>query len=73
MATPSEWTYDQNPPYAYYMYYMWANINSLNQFRKERGLSMHFHLKCLPRIDTFSFRPHCGVGAFGVSNQHRYY
>ncbi|XP_067850361.1 AMP deaminase 3 isoform X3 [Heptranchias perlo] len=46
--TPGEWTREQNPPYSYYLYYMYANIMVLNNLRKERGLS------------TFQFRPHCG-------------
>ncbi|TRY71988.1 hypothetical protein TCAL_03957 [Tigriopus californicus] len=46
--TPDEWTDEENPPYSYYIYYMYANITILNHFRKERGLS------------TFVLRPHCG-------------
>jgi len=38
----------ENPPYSYYLYYMFANITVLNHFREERGLN------------TFVFRPHCG-------------
>eukprot|EP01114_Cavostelium_apophysatum_P013826 TRINITY_DN3441_c0_g1_i3.p1 TRINITY_DN3441_c0_g1~~TRINITY_DN3441_c0_g1_i3.p1 ORF type:complete len:1400 (-),score=428.10 TRINITY_DN3441_c0_g1_i3:135-4334(-) len=49
LPPPAEWTSDENPPYAYYMYYMWANIYSLNKFREARGMS------------TFTFRPHCGA------------
>ena len=47
-TVPSEWTSHDNPPYGYWMYFMWANITSLNTFRKSRGLT------------TFQFRPHCG-------------
>eukprot|EP01119_Soliformovum_irregulare_P025020 TRINITY_DN9131_c0_g1_i1.p1 TRINITY_DN9131_c0_g1~~TRINITY_DN9131_c0_g1_i1.p1 ORF type:complete len:1428 (-),score=462.09 TRINITY_DN9131_c0_g1_i1:547-4461(-) len=47
---PADWNSDENPPYMYWMYYMWANIYSLNKFREEKGLA------------TFSFRPHSGVG-----------
>lgn len=32
--TPSEWTSDENPPYAYYIFYMYANITMLNRLRK---------------------------------------
>ncbi|KAM8938739.1 AMP deaminase 3 [Pelodytes ibericus] len=46
--TPDEWTQEQNPPYSYYLYYMYTNIMLLNNLRKERGMS------------TFLFRPHCG-------------
>ncbi|CAG9565750.1 unnamed protein product [Danaus chrysippus] len=45
---PQAWTDDENPPYAYYLYYMYANITVLNHFRKEQGLN------------TFVLRPHCG-------------
>lgn len=45
---PSEWTYDKNPPFAYYQYYIWANVTTLNQFRAARNLN------------TFSYRPHVG-------------
>ncbi|XP_048856016.1 AMP deaminase 3-like isoform X1 [Brienomyrus brachyistius] len=45
---PEEWTIDSNPPYSYYLFYMYANIMVLNNLRKERGLN------------TFQFRPHCG-------------
>ncbi|CAB1339461.1 unnamed protein product [Coregonus sp. 'balchen'] len=45
---PEQWTEDENPPYSYYLFHMYANIMVLNNLRKERGLS------------TFQFRPHCG-------------
>ncbi|KAK9709785.1 AMP deaminase [Popillia japonica] len=48
VTTPDNWTDDENPPYAYYQYYMYANIAVLNHFRAERGLN------------TFVLRPHCG-------------
>lgn len=46
--TPENWTSSYNPPYAYWMYYMYSNICVLNQLRASRGLC------------TFQFRPHCG-------------
>ncbi|KAF8795086.1 AMP deaminase 2-like [Argiope bruennichi] len=45
---PLQWTDKENPPYSYYLYYMYANICTLNHFRKSRGLN------------TFVLRPHCG-------------
>ncbi|XP_026849260.1 AMP deaminase 2 isoform X5 [Drosophila persimilis] len=45
---PEEWTYEDNPPYAYYIYYMYANMTVLNKFRQTRGMN------------TFVLRPHCG-------------
>ena len=45
---PKQWDLLINPPYAYYLYYMYANMTSLNQWRKERG------------FNTFVLRPHAG-------------
>eukprot|EP00796_Vickermania_ingenoplastis_P001552 gene1552-937_t len=51
---PHDWNTDDNPPYGMYLYYLWANIASLNEFRASRGLG------------TFTFRPQCGE--FGHSD-----
>ncbi|RMX39784.1 hypothetical protein pdam_00007132 [Pocillopora damicornis] len=45
---PADWNNTDNPPYAYYLYYMYSNIVVLNHLRKERG------------FNTFVLRPHCG-------------
>jgi AMP deaminase len=45
---PKEWSTAQNPPYSYWIYYLFANISSLNVYRKQRG------------FNTFLLRPHCG-------------
>ena len=45
---PREWDSKQNPPYSYWIYYMFANMASLNQWRKRRG------------FNTLVMRPHCG-------------
>ena len=37
--TPSEWDNKHNPPYSYYLYYMYSNVASLNNWRKARGFS----------------------------------
>ncbi|KAH9642300.1 hypothetical protein HF086_009664 [Spodoptera exigua] len=34
MKTPDKWDDEENPPYAYYLYYMYANMTVLNQIRK---------------------------------------
>ena len=31
---PEAWTTDNNPPYTYYLFYMYANIMVLNNLRK---------------------------------------
>ncbi|CAD6195609.1 unnamed protein product [Caenorhabditis auriculariae] len=46
--SPPEYTDLENPPYNYYLFYMYANITALNAFRASRGMN------------TFSLRPHCG-------------
>eukprot|EP00026_Physarum_polycephalum_P000345 Phypoly_transcript_00345.p1 GENE.Phypoly_transcript_00345~~Phypoly_transcript_00345.p1 ORF type:complete len:1272 (-),score=156.56 Phypoly_transcript_00345:88-3903(-) len=45
---PYNWNIQDNPPYAYYSYYMYANIFTLNRLREAKGLNV------------FDFRPHCG-------------
>ncbi|KAF8955954.1 AMP deaminase [Flammula alnicola] len=45
---PRLWDLPQSPPYSYWLYYMFANIASLNNWRRIRG------------FNTFVFRPHCG-------------
>uniref|UniRef100_A0A8C6T137 AMP deaminase n=1 Tax=Neogobius melanostomus TaxID=47308 RepID=A0A8C6T137_9GOBI len=45
---PEEWDSLENPPYSYYIFYMYANIMALNNLRKKCGFC------------TFQFRPHCG-------------
>ncbi|KAH9601692.1 Adenosine/AMP deaminase domain [Trypanosoma melophagium] len=47
-TSPWAWTSVENPPYNYYLYYLYANIRTLNEFRASRGFS------------TFALRPHCG-------------
>ncbi|KAK5111058.1 putative zinc finger protein [Meristemomyces frigidus] len=45
---PRDWDTPMNPPYSYWIYYLFANIASLNVWRKQRG------------FNTFVLRPHCG-------------
>lgn len=45
---PEKWCDVENPPYAYYLYYMYANLAVLNHFRRQRG------------FNTLVLRPHCG-------------
>ena len=46
--TAREWNTKQNPPYTHWIYYLFANMTSLNAWRKQRG------------FNTFLLRPHCG-------------
>eukprot|EP00727_Mastigamoeba_balamuthi_P014158 m51a1_g9365 AMP deaminase, putative (1295) ;mRNA; f:176563-182012 len=48
MPLPDAWTAEEMPPYAYWAYFLYANIQTLNYFRRARGLNV------------FDFRPHCG-------------
>nr|XP_043893826.1 AMP deaminase 2 isoform X1 [Solea senegalensis]XP_043893827.1 AMP deaminase 2 isoform X1 [Solea senegalensis] len=45
---PVNWREEDNPPYSYYLYYMYANMTVLNHLRRQRG------------FNTFVLRPHCG-------------
>ena len=45
---PKAWETAQNPPYSYWIYFLFANVTSLNAWRKQRG------------FNTFVLRPHCG-------------
>ncbi|KAJ7078611.1 hypothetical protein B0H15DRAFT_860299 [Mycena belliarum] len=45
---PRLWDTKQSPPYSYWVYYMFANMASLNNWRQERG------------FNTFVLRPHAG-------------
>lgn len=45
---PKIWDTKQNPPYSYWIYYLFSNMTSLNFWRKQRG------------FNTFVLRPHCG-------------
>ena len=45
---PKEWDTKQNPPYGYWIYFLYANMTSLNAWRKHRN------------FNTFVLRPHCG-------------
>lgn len=45
---PTNWESEYNPPYSYYLYYIYSNMTSLNQWRKRRN------------FNTFVLRPHSG-------------
>lgn len=45
MKTPEQWSHEENPPYTYYLYYMYANMVVLNQIRKWVYLSTTLRLK----------------------------
>lgn len=37
--SPRNWNAAQNPPYSYYLYYIYANLTILNQYRKKYNMS----------------------------------
>ena len=45
---PNDWTFNNNPPYIYYLYYFHANIQNLNVLRASLNMI------------TFQFKSHCG-------------
>ncbi|EEA08008.1 adenosine monophosphate deaminase, putative [Cryptosporidium muris RN66] len=45
---PEFWNNGENPPYAYWGFYMYSNINVINQLMYSRGLK------------PMKYRPHCG-------------
>jgi len=47
-VTPDAYFSSKNPTYSYYLFYSWANLQSLNALRRSRGLNL------------IAFRPHCG-------------
>jgi len=48
MPSADEWDLKHNPAYAFYAFYVYANLFTLNKLREARGLA------------PFSFRPHAG-------------
>ncbi|KAK2980025.1 hypothetical protein RJ640_020051 [Escallonia rubra] len=48
MPTPAQWTNIFNPAFAYYVYYCYANLYTLNKLRESKGMT------------TIKFRPHSG-------------
>uniref|UniRef100_A0A8C1ASW7 AMP deaminase n=1 Tax=Cyprinus carpio carpio TaxID=630221 RepID=A0A8C1ASW7_CYPCA len=47
--SPASWCDSDNPPYSYYLYYMYVNMTVLNHLRSRRR-----------GFNTFVLRPHCG-------------
>jgi len=45
---PKDWNSSKSPPYSYWLYYLYANMMSLNAWRCQRG------------FNTFVLRPHSG-------------
>ncbi|KAA8499109.1 AMP deaminase [Porphyridium purpureum] len=48
LGPPTEWTAEDNPPYAYYSFFIYSNLFVLNKLRESRGMN------------TFTYRPHAG-------------
>lgn len=39
LKPPSQWTDDSNPPYSYYLYYIFLNLSHLNKFRQSQNMN----------------------------------
>ena len=48
IETADQWTRAENPPYGYYIFYLYANLIALNRLRRKR------------KYGLFTLRPHCG-------------
>lgn len=53
---PKHWNTFENPPYSYWVYYIYANLTVLNHLRRAKGLN------------TFALRPHCVNGCTHFSS-----
>lgn len=57
--SPDLWTSEQNPPYSYYLYYMYANIMVLNNLRRwvqpRHACGLHMHVVLLPTCTPMWF------------------
>lgn len=57
--SPDLWTSEQNPPYSYYLYYMYANIMVLNNLRRwvqpRHVCGLHMHVVLLPTCTPMWF------------------
>ena len=49
LEDPFEWARDEEPPYAYWLFFLKANITTLNKLKQERGFR------------PFALRPHAGA------------
>jgi AMP deaminase len=52
---PRVWNTKMNPPYSYYLYYMFANVTSLNRFRQKRGFSKFYFLREFNAVGIVGF------------------
>lgn len=68
IPTPDLWNDIENPPYAYYLYYTYANMTVLNHFRRyniSMTMRLLLYIMCYEHfsergLNTFVLRPHCG-------------
>lgn len=40
LPPPNEWNVEKNPPYGYYLYYIFRNLTNLNKFRASKNLTL---------------------------------
>jgi AMP deaminase len=54
---PEDWTHEENPPYMYYLYFTYANMVVLNNFRRY-GAAASGLLRPFFMLRPFRFRAH---------------
>lgn len=58
LPVPDKWDSSENPPYSYYLYHMYANLTSLNNWRAERGFNL---IKNIPHAGEAGGTDHLAV------------
>jgi AMP deaminase len=58
LPLPSKWENSENPPYSYYLYHVYANLASLNNWRAERGFNL---IKNIPHAGEAGGTDHLAV------------
>ncbi|UKZ73439.1 AMP deaminase [Trichoderma virens FT-333] len=66
---PRAWDTKQNPPYSYWIYYLFANMTSLNHFRRSRGFNTHgLLLRKVPLLQYIFYLEQIGIAMSPLSN-----
>ncbi|KAI9171896.1 Actin cytoskeleton-regulatory complex protein sla1 [Paramyrothecium foliicola] len=68
---PKVWDTNQNPPYSYWIYYLFANMASLNHWRRKRGFNTISHgllLRKVPLLQYIFYLDQIGIAMSPLSN-----
>lgn len=52
--SPQKWESPDNPPFPYYAYTLWHNIQQINTLRKKKGLSIFTILSNFSTMDIYT-------------------